>query len=464
MSARIRLLIATAIVVVSALGAAAYANRAIADSPAVSDRAVSTADFAALVGGGDTDQRVIEQAYTQVQHSYYEPVEAQRLVDGEARALNVYLHDKHVAGSPVVAGKATGDAGHDLALIEQTVDATAHRYPALGTKSQFTDVAVTGMLGGLGDPYTTYLSAQSIRQLNEELQGGDFGGIGVYIGKDPKSGAVLVDPIEGNPAIKAGMRTGDSIIAVDNAPTANMPLDEVERRIRGPRGSVVALRVRHHSGNEVATIRVTRDLVHVPSVRAKMEDGFSYVRLGDFGSTSADEVRAAFDAGRKAGARGYILDLRNNGGGLLDAAVDVSSLVVPQGTIVSTVDRAGHRDVRSATGDAINPLPLVILVNKYTASASEITAGALQDYKLATLVGTKTFGKGVVQSLYTLPDHGALKITTARYLTPLGRDIQHKGIVPDVVIDQRVDAPIIDTPADKQLAAAKAILRQKDQQ
>jgi carboxyl-terminal processing protease len=464
MSARIRLLIATAIVVVSALGAAAYANRAIADSPAVSDRDVSAIDFSALVGSGDTDQRVIEQAYTQVQHSYYEPVDAQRLVDGETRALNAFLHEKKVAGTPVTTGKATGDTVHDLSMIEQTVDTTAHRYPALATKSQFTDVAVAGMLGGLGDPYTTYLSAQSIRQLNEELQGGDFGGIGVYIGKDPKSGAVLVDPIEGNPAIKAGMRTGDSIIAVDNTPTANMPLDEVERRIRGPRGSVVALRVKHHTGNEIATIRVTRDLVHVPSVRAKMEDGFSYVRLGDFGATSADEVRAAFDAGRKAGARGYILDLRNNGGGLLDAAVDVSSLVVPQGTIVSTVDRAGHREVRSANGDAINPLPLVILVNKYTASASEITAGALQDYKLATLVGTKTFGKGVVQSLYTLPDHGALKITTARYLTPLGRDIQHKGIVPDIVVDQRVDAPIIDTPADKQLAVAKSILRKKDQQ
>jgi carboxyl-terminal processing protease len=153
---------------------------------------------------------------------------------------------------------------------------------------------------------------------------------------------------------------------------------------------------------------------------------------------------------------------------LLDAAVDISSLVIHQGTIVSTIDRAGHREIRSATGRAVDPLPLVLLVNKYTASASEITAGALQDDHLATLVGTKTFGKGVVQSLYTLPDRGygqsALKITTARYVTPNGRDIQHKGIVPDVVLDQRVDLPIIDTPADKQLAAAKAILRQKDQQ
>ena len=295
------------------------------------------------------------------------------------------------------------------------------------------------------------------------FKGGNFGGIGVYIGKDPKTGAVLVDPIEGNPAIKAGVRTGDSIIAVNDESTSGKPLDEVERLIRGPRGSVVALRVRRHTGNQTAVIYVTRDVVHVPSVRAKIENGYSYVRLGDFGSTSADEVRAAFLDARAKGVKGYILDLRNNGGGLLDAAVDVSSIVIPEGTIVATIDRAGHKEIRAANGRAIAPKPLVVLVNKYTASSSEITAGALQDYHAATLVGTKTFGKGVVQSLYMVPDRGALKITTARYVTPSGRDIQHKGIMPDVVVDQRVDAPIIDTPADKQLAAAKAILK-KDQQ
>jgi carboxyl-terminal processing protease len=197
-------------------------------------------------------------------------------------------------------------------------------------------------------------------------------------------------------------------------------------------------------------------------VQAKIENGFSYVRLSDFGQTSADEVRTAFLAAKKQGVKGYILDLRNNGGGFLDAAVDISSLVIHQGPIVSTIDRAGNRETRDANGDAIDPLPLVVLVNKYTASASEITAGALQDDHLATLVGTKTFGKGVVQSLYTIPDRGALKITTARYVTPKGRDIQHKGIMPDVVVDQRADIPIIGTKDDKQLAAAEAILRRED--
>ena len=469
MPARIRVLLAAVIIALAAIGGAAYAGRAAADTSAVSDRPIADLDLNMLVGAGDPDKRVVETAYEQVEHSYYQPVDAQLLVDGETKALNCLITDcvkrpRTVGHGPLTAGRATGSSVHDLALIEGAIDTVNANYPDAGNKSQVTDAAVGGMLGGLGDPYTTYLSPTAMRALDEELKGGNFGGIGVYIGKDPKSGLILVDPIEGNPAIRAGVRTGDAIVAVDNQLTAGMPIDDVERRIRGPRGTVVALRVKRHTGNVVATIRVTRDVVHVPSVRAKIEDGFSYVRLSDFGQTSADEVRDAFVAAKKQGVRGYILDLRNNGGGLLDAAVDISSLVVHQGTIVATIDRAGHREIRSATGRAIDPLPLVLLVNKYTASASEITAGALQDDRLATLVGTKTFGKGVVQSLYTLPKGGALKITTARYVTPNGRDIQHKGIVPDVVLDQPVDVPIIDTPADKQLAAAKAILRQKDQQ
>ncbi len=203
-----------------------------------------------------------------------------------------------------------------------------------------------------------------------------------------------------------------------------------------------------------------REIIHVPTVRAKIEDGIDYVRLSDFGTTSGDEVRAALLDGHAKGAKAYILDLRDNGGGLLDAAVSISSLFIPQGTIVSTIRRDGQRTSEEALGDAIGGLhPLVILVNKYTASASEITAGALQDYHLATLIGTRTFGKGVVQSIFPLPDQGALKITTARYLTPAGRDIQHHGIQPDVVVEQDPNPSLMDTPADKQLAAAKARLR-----
>jgi len=194
-------------------------------------------------------------------------------------------------------------------------------------------------------------------------------------------------------------------------------------------------------------------------VHAKMENGYDYIRLSDFGQTSADEIHKALLAGKAQHAKGYILDLRFNGGGLLDAAVNISSYFIPHGTIVTEIDRAGDRDSKEATGAYMTGLrPVVVLVNGFTASASEITAGALQDYKSATLIGTQTYGKGVVQGIYTMPNGGALKITTERYLTPAGRDIQHKGIAPDQTVTQANDFRLIDTPKDKQLQAAKAYL------
>ncbi|MHB8306217.1 MAG: S41 family peptidase, partial [Vulcanimicrobiaceae bacterium] len=206
--------------------------------------------------------------------------------------------------------------------------------------------------------------------------------------------------------------------------------------------------------------RIVRDIIHVPTVHAKMDDGFEYVRLSDFGTTSAAEVRRALLEGKARGAKGYILDLRDNGGGLLDAAVQISSLFIPHGTIVSTINRFGEKDEQEALGDAIPGLsPLVVLVNGYTASSSEITSGAIQDYKIGTLIGTRTFGKGVVQSIYPMPNSSALKITTARYVTPLGRDIEHVGIEPDIVVKQNPDPALIGTRYDKQLAAAVARLR-----
>jgi carboxyl-terminal processing protease len=232
--------------------------------------------------------------------------------------------------------------------------------------------------------------------------------------------------------------------------------------IRGPQGSVVTITTHTYKKTAQHEYRITREIIHVPTVHAKMEDGYEYIRLSDFGETSAAEVRKALLDGKAHGAKGTILDLRDNGGGLLTAAVDISSLFIPKGPIVTEIDRYGNRDVQDATGNLIPGItPAVVLVNGYTASASEITAGALQDYKLATLIGTKTFGKGVVQGIFSMPNGGALKITTQRYVTPNGRDIQHKGIEPDIVVPQSLDLSYIDTPKDKQLQAAKAFLKRQ---
>lgn len=461
-----RFVLAAVIVAAAALGGAAYVGRASANDSAVvsqSGTRIAGLDLSLLAGSsGDPNRDMITMAYNRVQSGYYKPFDDQTLIAGEQKALLGLLAEHKVVRPSLPPVVATGDRSQDLALIVSTVTSAEKLYPKAATPDEFTQAAISGMLGSLGDPYTVYLSPAEINGLEEQLQGGNFGGIGVYIAQDQKTGAIVVDPIEGNPAIKAGLRPGDMIVSVDDKSTLGLKLDAVERRIRGPLGTSVSLRIRRHDTAGTRVVRVTRAEIHVPSVRAKMESGIDYVRLADFGQTSSDEVRAAMLEGKRKHARGYILDLRNNGGGLLDAAVDISSLFISQGTIVSTIDRAGDKESKSATGRAIGVEPLVLLVNKYTASASEITAGAVQDYHAGTLVGTKTFGKGVVQSLYNLPDRSALKITTARYVTPLGRDIHHKGVVPDVTIDQRVDVPIIDTANDKQLAAAKSIILKKD--
>jgi len=421
---------------------------------------VASLDLRALLdspGGGD--QRMLDAAFRQVEKAYYKPVNAQVLLDGEQHELVSYLKHHHIADPAIPAQTATGDEFADTEALNHDLELAQNLYGRRTSNTELTQAAIRGMLDALGDPYTTYLSPAEINSLEESLKGGDFGGIGVYIVQDPRTHEIVVEPIEGTPAYRAGVKTGDRIVAVDGHPVDDLKLDDVERLIRGHVGTIVHLEVRAHRGAPARTIAITREQIYVPSVHAQMENGFDYVRLADFGQTSYDEVRKALLDGKAHGAKGYILDLRDNGGGLLEAAVDISSLFIPQGTIVSTIDREGDRETKTATRDAIGAAPLVILVNKYTASASEITAGAVQDYKVGTLIGTRTFGKGVVQSIYNTSDGGALKITTAKYVTPLGRDIQHKGIEPDIVIDQPVDQPIIDTPKDVQLAAAKAYLR-----
>ncbi len=467
MTARTRLLSAAFVVGTAALAGATYAGHAAAADKAQtvvlsSGERIVGLDIATLLGRGDPQKQLVALAYERVEHTYYKPVADQLLIAGEHRALTAFLKAKKVSDPQVPRNTATGERDRDIAILESTLTSVQNRYAKLAPRATYTQIALIGMLGGLGDPYTTYMSPQEINVLNEQLRGGNFGGIGVYIIQDAKTGAIVANPIDANPAIKAGVRPGDVIVAVDGKSTMGQKIDAVEGEIRGPVGTIVSLTLKRPNTGAPTTLHITRAQIHVPSVIAKVENGIEYVRLQDFGQTSADEVRQAFEDGKRHNVRGYILDLRNNGGGLLDAAVDISSLFIAQGTIVSTIDRAGYREVKSASGHVIDTRPLVLLVNRYTASASEITAGAVQDYGVGTLVGEKTFGKGVVQSLYTMPDKGALKITTARYVTPKGRDIHHKGIVPDVIVNQRADdLRIIDSPADKQLSAAKKIIENK---
>ena len=458
MTGRLRALLAALVVLLIAAGGAAYAvtryDALRAQNSDAAFQVATTGDVRALISDSNTQAQLLNVAVGKLESSYYKPVDPQTPPKGETKALDDFLKSKNIPNANVP------DNGDIVSILAY---AQSHYGSKLGPSgpTDLTEAALRGVMDSVDDPYTVYLSPKEIQGLQESLSGGNFGGIGVYI-YQLKDGQVVVQPIDGLPAARAGVKPGEVVDAVNGKPVKGMLLDKVEQLIRGPEGTTVQIRTHvynTHSGEHDYSI--VREVIHVPTVRSKMEDGYDYIRLSDFGSTSSDEIRKALLDGRAHGAKGYILDLRNNGGGLLEAAVNISSYFIPHGAIVATIDRAGNRSEDDARGTAIGGLqPLVVLVNKYTASASEITSGALQDYHLAKLVGTKTFGKGVVQSIYPMPDAGALKITTARYVTPLGRDIQHKGIMPDIVVEQSVDPALIDTPADKQLSVAKETLKQ----
>jgi carboxyl-terminal processing protease len=463
LSRTFRVLAAALAVSIASLGGALFlAHEKSAHAETIGDvtSGVSALDLHDLLASGEGgDARMLDDAFQRVQHTYYKPFDAQTLLTGEQKELVSYLRDHKIGNPAIPVLYATGDEDKDLRALNKDLSIAQTLYGKRTSNTELTQAAIRGMLNSLGDPYTTYLAPAEINSLEESLKGGDFGGIGVYIEQDKRTGSVFVAPIDGTPASKAGVRFGDRVLAVGDRPVGKMKIDQVSGLIRGPVGTSVALKLLSRGSTVPRYVAITRQQIIVPSVKWEMKGPYDYVRLSDFGSTSYDEVRKAMLAGKAKGAKGYIFDLRNNGGGLLDAAVQISSLFIPDGTIVSTIDRAGDREIKTALHTSIGTAPLVVLVNKYTASASEITAGAVQDYHVGTLMGTKTFGKGVVQSIYNTPDGGALKITTARYLTPHGRDIQHRGIEPDIVVNQTAEAPIIDSPYDKQLAAAIAYLK-----
>jgi carboxyl-terminal processing protease len=467
MAGKFRALIAALVVLIVALVGALYlVVRGIDATPANPRFSISMAgDSGHDAGSANVPPAALfDRALTDLETEYYKPFEPQTPFRGEATALTKYLQSNHVAHPALPTEVASGDPQADAQRLADVVTYAEHTYGShLGSdgSTMLTEVALSGVMNSVDDPYTVYLTPHEIQSLQEQLNGGDFGGIGVYI-LQLKDGEVVLQPIDGAPAALAGMKPGEIVDTVDGRSVKGVPLDIIEHWIRGEEGSHVSLTTHPYKKNTERHYTITRAIIHVPTVQKHMEGDDEYIRLSDFGSTSASEMKNALLYGKQHSAKGYILDLRYNGGGLVSAAVDISSFFIPQGTIVSTIDREGHRQIEEAQGDAIGGQPLVVLVNRYTASASEITAGALQDYHIAKIVGTKTFGKGVIQSIYDMPDGGALKITTQRYLTPLGREIQHKGITPDVVVAQSDDVPL-DTPADKQLAAAKAQLAQLQQ-
>ena len=300
------------------------------------------------------------------------------------------------------------------------------------------DSAALGLIAGIGDVYSTYYTKEDMESFNEETEG-EYAGIGCQLLADPSDQLITVTRVfKGSPAEAVGIRAGDKIVYVEDVYYSAYEMDEAVNIMRGEPGTSVNITVMR--GLETIDFEVPRETIHINYVEYEiLEDNIGYVMVYDFLGNACEGFAEALEAFKAADVDGMIIDLRNNGGGLLDASIDMADMILPEGVVVSLKDKYDYTEEYTIDNEYYD-VPMVVLVNEYSASASEILAGAIRDYEAATLVGTKTFGKGVVQSALEFPDGSGVKITTARYYTPSGECIHGVGIEPDVEVELDEDA------------------------
>ena len=324
--------------------------------------------------------------------------------------------------------------------------------------------AIREMLSNLNDPYTRFLDPKQFYEMRIDTSG-ELTGIGIQIIKDNDSGdLIIVSPIEGTPAFNAGIKARDKIISIDNISTKDMDIEEAVKLIRGKRGTKVDLGISRKG--DVFYQSLLRERIEIKAVISKInptKNGYliGYVRIKQFNANASKEMKNTLLKLEEKKVSGYVIDLRSNPGGLLDSSIEISRQLINQGTIVSTLSKNGFKEVKKANGSALTNKPLVVLVNEGSASASEIVSGAIRDNKRGKLVGKRTFGKGLVQSMRSLVDGSGLTVTVAKYLTPNGTDINKYGISPDIEVDMNIK-PILQkdvgTRKDKQYKAGENFL------
>jgi len=363
---------------------------------------------------------------------------------GAALLIAIYVAD--IAIGP---GAAAGLSQSDLALISGVIEVVQKDYVHPIAEDRLTQDALKGMLSRL-DPHSAYMDEQEFREVRDEMSG-KFGGVGVEI-EDQSGIPTVISPIDGTPAANAGLQPGDRIVAVDGKGTNGMDAAQVVNIVRGKPGSPVTLTI-SRAAEKPFDVTLNRSIIQVRTVIWKLQpNGIGYVRISEFGKDTPRDLKQAVVALKQnvgGKLKGLVLDLRNDPGGLLKSAVEVSKEFLDSGTIVSIRGRR-HSDDQiykaSARGDVLPGTPIAILINGASASASEIVTGALQDHHRATVMGTRSFGKGSVQSIVALNGHGALRLTTALYYTPSGRSIQGEGIAPDVVVEPPKDQQANSSP------------------
>ncbi|MDA1091271.1 MAG: S41 family peptidase [Proteobacteria bacterium] len=354
-----------------------------------------------------------------------------------------------MALNPAVAAetkKNDADTYRLLNLFGDVFERVRADYVEKPTDQEMIEAAISGMLTSL-DPHSSYMNAKSFKDMQVNTRG-EFGGLGIQVTLE--AGYVkVISPIDDTPAFRAGVKPSDLITHLDGEQVQGLTLNQAVDKMRGKVGSDIKLTILR-KGKKPFDVSITRAVIKITSVRSKVEEKVGYVRITQFNEQTDVGLKKEMAKLKKeigADIQGYILDLRNNPGGLLDQAVAVSNAFLNKGEIVSTRSRRAEDTQRfnAREGDLADNLPMVVLVNGGSASASEIVAGALQDHRRAVILGTKSFGKGSVQTIMPLPGHGAMRLTTSRYYTPSGRSIQAKGIDPDILVDQsRVEA--VDAP------------------
>lgn len=359
------------------------------------------------------------------------------------------------------------DSAIDARVIEklQTLEKMVDQYYYLGevTDEEFRDGVYKGLLSALNDPYSEYYTAEELANMMEQSEG-IYYGIGAYVSLDSATGLPKISGvIKNSPAEEAELRVNDLIYEVDGTSTYGKSLTEAVAMIKGPEGTDVQLTLIREGESDYLELTLTRQRVESPTVEFSMEeDDMAYIQVTEFDDVTVDQFAEALAMARGSGAKGIILDLRGNPGGNLSTVVEMCQMILPEGMIVYTEDKNGRREEYESDGSRELELPLVVLVDMNSASAAEIMAGAIKDYGIGTLVGTTTFGKGIVQQIMPFRDGSAVKLTISAYYTPSGKNIHGTGIEPDVVCEFDGEAYYAseDHP-DNQLEKAKEVLREK---
>ena len=359
--------------------------------------------------------------------------------------------------NPVVA--AENDVYKKIDLFGEVLEKINKEYVDEINQSESMDAAIDGLLQSL-DPYSAYMSPEIFNEMQTETSG-EFGGLGIEVNME--SGVVkVISPIDDTPASRAGIKAGDYIIKIDDIQVQGKSLSEAVDLMRGPVGSSIILTVRRIGQKKALTFEIVREIIQIKSVKADLlKNNVGYIRLTSFNENSGDQIREQIREFEKNGnINSYILDLRNNPGGLLSQAIRISDFFLDNGEIVSTKSRKASENRKwfAKKGDLIGGKTLVVLINYGSASASEIVAGALQDHKRAIILGENSYGKGSVQSIIPLKNKGAIRLTVAKYYLPSGKSISEVGVSPDIEIDEDTDEFRIKTDTDNQLSYALKLL------